>query len=335
MIYFFYGPDTYRLHEKIMAVTEKFRVKNPSGFNLKRFDFNERPDFEEVKSFLQVFSMFNEKKLALIEGLFDSSSEQQEKILKFFEAERLEESRDNFIVVVQELWPVKLKTKNKGLEEKYAVKNEKLWKFLIQNKKIASEEFEFLSGASLKKWIKTKIAVCGGRISDSAVEKMAFYIGGDLWQQSNELNKLLAFKKNQLISEEDVDQMVKAKIEDNIFQAIDALVQRQKSIAFKLFYRQLAQGETENYFFNRLIFQFRNLLLIKEQIEKGVPFYQLEKKFDLNPFVIRKSFSQAQGFSLKSLKKIYERLGEIDRQTKSGRVELTTALDLLISEVAV
>ncbi|MDD2731057.1 MAG: DNA polymerase III subunit delta [Candidatus Portnoybacteria bacterium] len=332
MIYFFYGPDTYRLREKVKEIKAKYFLKNSSGFNLGRFDFEEPAAWEKFKDFIQAQSMFAEKKLAVVENLLIALADTQEKVLEFFTGGDLAKTQNSFVVLAQELLPDEGKGKKTG--KKYRVKNEKLWEFLT-SKKVANEEFELLSGVRLEKWLKDKVVQAGGKISDSAAKKLAAYVGGDLWQQASELDKMLIYKNGEMISDKDVETFVRAKTEDDIFRAVDALAQRQKSAAFKLLRRQLAQGESEIALLGMLVYQFRNLLLVKEQVEKGVPFYQLSKKLFWHPFVLRKTFSQSQGFTLAGLKKIYSRLGELDVFIKSGRLEAPAALDLLIGEIAV
>lgn len=92
--------------------------------------------------------------------------------------------------------------------------------------------------------------------------------------------------------------MVKAKIESDIFKTIDALAARQRVSAFKFLYRNLSQGEAEVSLLGMLVYQFRNLLLVKSLIEQGVPFYSLAKKIKLHPYVLRKSFEQSKKFFL-------------------------------------
>jgi DNA polymerase-3 subunit delta len=48
---------------------------------------------------------------------------------------------------------------------------------------------------------------------------------------------------------------------------------------------------------------------------------------------LRKSFEQGKGFSLPALKKIYERLLELDMAIKTGRIEAPVALDLIVGEI--
>ena len=80
-------------------------------------------------------------------------------------------------------------------------------------------------------------------------------------------------------------------------------------------------------------FQFRNLLTIKELIEKKLPYYKIINKSSLHPFIVKKSYQQAQKFTLQELKKIYQKIFETDLNIKTGRLDPQTALDLFIAEI--
>lgn len=99
-------------------------------------------------------------------------------------------------------------------------------------------------------------------------------------------------------------------------------------------HRHLARGESEIYLLTMLIYQFFNLILVKDQIERGAQFQSLGKKIKMHPFVLRKTFEQSKGFTFPVLKKIYERLLEIDLGIKSGKIEAQAALDLVVGEIA-
>ncbi len=80
MLYFFYGPDTFRLKEKLDLIVGEYQTKHQSGLNLMSFDMAE-DDFFRLKEFIESYSMFAEKKLAVIRNLFEGKKESQEKFL--------------------------------------------------------------------------------------------------------------------------------------------------------------------------------------------------------------------------------------------------------------
>jgi DNA polymerase-3 subunit delta len=332
MVYFFYGAEPFLLGQKVNKEIERYRAKHKSGMNFGRFDFAQEGGFENLKNFISVYSMFLEKKLAIIENLFDASPVIQEKFVQYLEAGNLAKDEEGFLIIVQEL---RLNEEKKA-KEKYVLKNfsRELFKKLT-SKTINSEEFNSLSGVRLEAWIKNEVAAQGAKIELPAIKKLAAAVGSDLWQMTNEINKLTAFSgQKAVIKDQDIDNLVKARIESDVFKTIDALAARQKVAAFKFLYRNLTQGESEISLLGMLAYQFRNLVLVKSQLEQGVPFYGLQNKLKMHPFVLRKTFEQSKNFSYAALKKIYERLAEIDLAIKSGQVEPRAALDLVVAEIA-
>lgn len=331
MLYFFYGADAWRMRQKVNELMAKYQAKHQSGLNFGRFDFSQEENFEPFKNFLEAYSMFAEKKLAVVENCFEASATVKESFLALIERGDILKTEEKFVVVVQEM---KLNEDRKK-KEKYVLKDELVKKLFakLTGQKINQEEFNLLTGTKLESWITQAVQKLGGQIETSAVKKLAAYVGSDLWQLSNEVNKLVNFKVEQSIAEQDIDTLVRAKIESNIFKTIDALASRQKAVAFKMLHQDLTQGESVIALLGMLVYQFRNLLLVKSQIEQGVPFYNLERKLGLHPFVLRKTYEQSKNFSLPALKKIYERLAEIDLAIKSGQIEPQIALDLVVGEI--
>jgi len=82
-----------------------------------------------------------------------------------------------------------------------------------------------------------------------------------------------------------------------------------------------------------IIFQFRNLLIIKSLIEEGRPYYSFNKLSGIHPFVIKKGMVLAQKFTIGELKKIYQKIFKVDFDIKRGRVEPIIAIDLLIGDI--
>jgi len=331
MVYFFYGAETFQLKRKINSEISRYQAKHKSGLNFGRFNFAQEQSFDDFKNFIESYSMFSEKKLAIIEELFEAAPSTQTNFVGYLEASKILKDEERFLIIAQELRLIDDKKK----KEKYILKDagaKDLFKKLT-GKETNSEEFNLLEGAKLEAWIKKEVAAQSGQIDSAAIKNLATFVGPDLWQMQNEISKLISFKNGQPIKENDVDQLVKAKIESDIFKTIDALAARQRVSAFKFLYRNLAQGEAEISLLGMLVYQFRNLLLVKSLIEQGVPFYNLAKKIKLHPYVLRKSFEQSKNFSYTALKKIYERLMEIDLAIKSGQIEPRSALDLVVGEI--
>ena len=193
-----------------------------------------------------------------------------------------------------------------------------LFKFLKSKAKV--KEFSLLKGSQLKNWIKDYIKEQKGEIDNLAIDKLIEYVGKDLWRMSNEINKLLNY--NRTIKNESIELLVKPEIDLNIFNMVDALGHKDKNKALKMFKQYLEKREDENYLLTMFIYQIRNLIKAKSG-----------GKLDMHPFVIQKSRQQANNFEWDDLKKIYYQLLTIDFDTKTGRADSKTALELWLAQL--
>ena len=209
--------------------------------------------------------------------------------------------------------------------------NDAFFKFL--KKEAKSQEFNLLEREKLKTWIKKKFKNYQSEITPEALDKLIDFVGNDLWQISNEIKKLVSFKNGKKIEIKDIELLVKPNIETDVFETIEAISLKNKKKAISLIHQHLEKGDAPLYLLSMISFQFRNLLIIKDLIEKRKPYYSIIKLSKLHPFVVRKSYQQANKFSLQELKKIYQKILQVDLSIKTGRVEAETALDLFITTI--
>jgi DNA polymerase-3 subunit delta len=150
---------------------------------------------------------------------------------------------------------------------------------------------------------------------------------------NNEIKKLVSFKSKRRIEAEDVELLVKPKIEADIFKTIDAIAQKNKKQALFLIHKHLEKGDSPLYLLSMINFQFRNLLMIKDLIEKNRPYYAILKTTKLHPFVVKKSWQLANKFTFQELKKIYQKIFQADLSIKTGKIEPKITLELLLAEL--
>ncbi|MBU1176956.1 MAG: DNA polymerase III subunit delta [Patescibacteria group bacterium] len=310
MIIILYGEDTFRLRQKLIEVIEEYQAKHKTGLNLMRFKENNF-DFDKVRERIESISMFNEKKLITLENALDDKSFSEE-FLKYIKKNKLKDNPEVIVVFYQESKSVNLP-------------------FIRQASMF--EEFKPLLGNDLINWLKKQASKNKVNINPEVLRKLVAYVGNDLWQLNNELNKLGSYRAGQVVDEQDIDLLIKSKIDADIFKTLDALAKRDKKTAFRLLHEHLEQGESEIYLFSMFIYQIRVLLKLKDLIEKGTSFYDLPKLSGLHPFVVKKSSEQLNNFKLEQLKNIYKFLLKIELGLKKGRLDGSAALDLLVAEI--
>jgi DNA polymerase III subunit delta len=275
MLIFLYGQDTYRMQKKLNEIIESYKKAHKSGLSLKYFT-EENFSLDAIANDAQMVSMFGEKKLIIFKNLLSISG--NEGLLDFLK--KAKTSEDINIVACEEN---KIKATDPSL------------KFLKKNAKI--QEFVPLEGEKLKNWVKKEFSAYKVEVGPGIVEKLVNFVGNDLWQMSNEIKKLVSYKSSGKIEEKDVDLLVKPKIESDIFKTIDAIAQKNKRRALMLLKAHLEKGDNPLYLFSMINYQFRNLLVVKDLIERNRPYYTISKTSNLHPFVVRKSYEQAGKFS--------------------------------------
>lgn len=311
MIIFLYGQDTYRSRHKLNEIVTKYKKTHKNGLNLKSYEGKDLK-FEDFRDEVRQTPMFVKRKLIILRNVFSNLSF-KENFLK--DAKLFVDSED--VVLFYETEEIS--------------RTDRFFKFLKKNSK--SQEFKLLEGAQLKKWAQKTFEGYRAKIEILGLEKLINYVGNDLWQFSNEIQKLVSFRKGKTITTKDVGLLVKPKIETAIFDTIDAIASRNKKQAISLIHRHLEKGDHPLYLLSMINFQFRNLLTIKDLVERNTPFCLLSKETRLHPYVIKKSYFQAQKFTIDKLKKIYQKILEADLNVKKGKTEPVTALDSLIAEI--
>lgn len=311
MIIFLYGQDTYRSREKLKEIIEHYRRVHKSGLNLKYFDHNNL-SLETLKNEFQTTPMFKEKKLVVLENIFPNLKNEE----KFLDLIKNLKNSENIIVIYEKEKP----------DSRFA-----LVKFLKKYSK--SQEFKLLEEEKLKSWVNREFAKFKTKINPGALDKLIYFVGNDLWQMNNEIKKLVSFKSRKKIEAEDVELLIKPKIEADIFKTIDAIAQKNKKKALSLIHKHLEKGDSPLYLLSMINFQFRNLLMIKDLIEKNRSYYIILKTTKLHPFVVKKSWQLANKFTLQELKKIYQKIFQVDLSIKTGRVEPRIGLELLLVEL--
>ena len=311
MIIFLYGQDSFRSRQKLEEIVAHYKESGKSGLNLISLDAKDI-NFSDFYDNFKISSMFAEKKLIILKNVFANKNFQEDFIK---EVKSIEELKDVVLVYESEEPDQRLK----------------LFKALL--KECKCQEFSFLAGLNLRKWAHEEFQKSGQKVNMDALDLLLNYVGNDLWRLSGEISKLSSFKKDGTVKKDDIELFVKPRIELDIFKTIDALAAKNKKQALALLHKHLDGGEVPLYLLSMIAYQFKNLLVVKELAQKGLMYASIVKKSGLHPFVVKKTYYACNQFSFEELKKIYQRIFQVDLDIKTGKVEAETALDLLVSSI--
>jgi len=312
MIIFLYGQDTFRSHQKLNEIVEYYKKIHKSGLSLKYFTGNEL-NFQKFEEIINQRLMFKENKLLVLIDSFLNSE---------FKKKFLEKAKKN-TKIYSEAENIILFYDTSQISER-----DSLFSFLRKSAKC--QEFASLEGYKLKNWTKKEFEKFGWKVEDKVVDKLIDFVGDDLWQMENEIQKLVNYKsKDKEISSNDVELLVLPHIETDIFKTIDAIASKDKKKTFQLLKKHLEKGDSPLYLLSMINFQFRNLLIIKDLLERN----QSPYNSSLHPFIVKKSLNLLRRFGISELKRIYQKMFKVDFTVKTGKTDPETALDLLITEI--
>ena len=323
MIIFLYGEDTYRSGQKLNQIKDKFlKEVDLSGMNLTTMD-GAKLKFEEFNHQVKASPFLARKRMVIVKNLIsdNKSKEIQKEVVELLNTEWKNPKEDNILIFWEATDHSKTKTKSA------------LWDRLVKEK--FAEQFQPLKPIQLNSWVEKEIIKKGGKIEKSSVPLLAALVGNDLWQMSGEIDKLISFCQEKPITTADIEKLVKAKFDDNIFNLVDALSNNNKKLALKLMSDQFNAESDEMYLLAMLIRQFRILLLTKDLSEKNPHLgkEQVSRELALHPFVAQKALWQIKNFSLDKLKQIYQMLLEIDLKIKTSSLKPRVLFDLFIAQI--
>ncbi|MGI5917657.1 MAG: DNA polymerase III subunit delta, partial [Anaerolineae bacterium] len=195
-------------------------------------------------------------------------------------------------------------------------------------------EFSVPESGNLSNWVRRRAKEKGVEIDPRAVTMLVTYVGQDLRALDQELEKLAAYTDyTGTISEDDVRAMVSAAREVDIFALVDSLGLRQRAQAMHHLQVALADGANPLYLLTMIARQIRLIMGVKELADEGASTQEIGRQMEIrHRFIIDKLLRQALQFDMAELDALMRRVLEIDQAIKTGRVEGTLALEMLVLE---
>lgn len=320
MIIYIYGVDTFRSRQYLKEQVDRFKkARDPQGYNTL-FLQTKKEGNGHILSEISSAPFLAEKRMVIIENVLScSDKELLGNLIARVQDNKIPES------LVPVFWQGDALSKVKEAKELHE---------LLKKEKY-SQEFTELAGSALVGWVETETKKRGGKIGRHAADLLARNCGADMWLLNSLLDQLCAYAQADEITSAMVQEFVDEKADDNVFNMVESLVAGNKKNAFKLLYDLRRLGEDEFKLFGLVVWQFRNLVLVRSLFdsEDNLTSDMIAKKLGLHPFVVKKNLAIAKRFPMKRLKEIYDRLLDMDLKAKTGQSEMDLQIDLLVENI--
>ena len=319
MIFFLYGADSFRRRQKLNELKERFMsAVDALGQSLIVLDGAQvSPQILQEK--ISSGSLFTKKRMVVIENIFLNKNEAVFITLLSI-CNKNAGADDNAIVFNEgEIIVSKLKAEAKKLNT-------------LLKKQPFVQGFSLLSGRNLLAFAQKEIQKQKGKIEARALSLLCNRVGDDLWRLNNEIAKLTACAGEKMIDQALVEDMVKSETDDNIFALTDALGTKNIKLALQLLEEQFSAGLSAEYILVMFQRQFKIMLEIRIAQNQGTANEaQIASKLKLHPFVVKKTASQSNQFSLEELNRHWNQLLDLDFRNKQGRADIKSELYALIA----
>lgn len=174
-------------------------------------------------------------------------------------------------------------------------------------------------------------------IEPAAAVALASVVGEDLLRADNELVKLINYVGGERpVTEADVALLTPYVAEANVFDMVDALATGDGKKAMTIMKHSLAEDPRDPGFRLLSMFgtHFQRLLLAREHLTSGGSPNDIASVLGIHPYPAGKIAVQSRAFSVEDLEQIYTRIQRYDYEIKTGRIDISLALDLLVTSLS-
>lgn len=184
-------------------------------------------------------------------------------------------------------------------------------------------------------WLQRRARHKNIAIEGAAVALLCNFVGPNLRQLDNELEKLSIYADGRPITPQDVRAMVADASEEMIWNLTDALAQRQPAKAMQALRDLRRNDQNPIYILTMIARQYRMLIEVKSLAGAGVTnHFDIAKALGYAAFPVQKALQLSHQYTFAELEETLERLLEVDMAMKSG-VDQDTELDFLVAELSV
>jgi DNA polymerase-3 subunit delta len=317
-IYLLYGTEAFLINETKQLLLDHILDEEEKDFNFAAYDLEETP-IDVALEDAETFPFLGEKKVVFLHNpKFLTAEKTKEKIdhnLAKFEA-YLKEPAPYTIMVISAPY-------DKLDERKKITKELKRNAELVEAKKLNEHD--------IKKWVIERAKGNGIEFEADAIDELLALAGTNMFMLSSEVDKLALFAADQLrINRHLVDKLVARSLEQNIFALVEKVVQRRLDEALRIYYDLLKQNEEPIKILALLAGQFRLIYQVKELSRRGYGQQQIAGYLKSHPFRVKLALGQANNFTDEELANLMELLAEADYQMKTGGMNKSLLIEMLL-----
>jgi DNA polymerase-3 subunit delta len=321
MFYVFDGEDTFTIREALSALVDKMGDPATRELNITHLD-GLSTTFHELHNHCNTLPFFASRRLVIVHGL----------LARLGQRGRSSQDAEFLEKLVDDLPNLPETTRLVFVEEKAISRKHPVLALAAHDEQGHIKTFRIPQGAALSRWIRQHVQQAGGQIDAPATQTLGAFVGNDLHQLDQEIQKLVAYTDGQRpIGERDVVLLTPQAHQASIFDMVDSMGRRDGKTASHIYHQLLDAGEHPLALLGMITRQFRLMIQVKELAPQLGTADAIAREIHQNPYPIKKIMSQSENYTMSQLHAIYHKLLDTDVDIKTGRIEPALALDMLIA----
>lgn len=184
-------------------------------------------------------------------------------------------------------------------------------------------------------WVRKEAEKRSSPMDQEAIQTLLNNAGTNLQTLVVEIEKLSLYAgQGQAINSEMVDQLISRTTEQNVFRLVEDVINGKVDSALSMLYELLKQKEEPIKILALIIRQIRIMLQVKELTGRSFSQQQAASQLGLHPYAVKLAAEQARKHDSKALAKWLSEAADLDYAMKTGRVEKTLGLEMLMMKMA-
>ncbi len=315
-VYLFYGEEEYVKEVYVERIKELVLQNDMMEMNFHAV--KETITAEELTELVDSVPMMCDRKLIYLNGL------------GLVKAGCKQELKDALSSILEDIPPYAVLLIKEDVIDK---RQKGLLKLIEQKGSIV--EFPYLSEHDMAIFVNREVAKYGKKIRKEDIEYLIYLCDTSVNAILREVEKLCNYVgQEEIITREAIDKMVKKSVETRIFELSDALISKNKTLAYqilnelKLFKFQYPAATLLS-LIARHISGVYNMKINGDIYDVSEKMKYLDGK--VPPFVVNKYMKQGAGMSVEALESFIREISELDIKTKSSGMDGYLAIEKLIA----
>ena len=303
MIYLVYGDEEYLIDSYINNEIKKKKIEVVNKYEYPKTSILE---FLDDASYSDLFSS---KKAIIIDNseFLNTKDDDIDSLIKYID----NPNEDVYLFI--KLTSSKLDERKKivtTLKEKATVKFFLLYK--------ENDIFKYI-----KDYFKNNNLTIDPKLINEIIAK----VGTDMYMVTSELDKLILYKDDDIITKEDIDNVISVSLEQDIFKLINEITNKNLTKLLTYYNDLVMMGNHPSMILTMISNQFRLIyqvkILSREMMSEG----EIASFLGVHPYQVKLSIGRCTSFSENELIRIIHDLAILDEDIKLGRIEINNSLE--------